>query len=518
MKPQTPKDLYKLIFDNTLEGLAYCQMIFDTQGNPVDWVYIQVNKHFEKLTALKGAEGKKVTELIPGIKTSNPELFEIYGRVSFGGKSERFETYVGPLQRWFLISAHRVKREFFVAIFQNITKLKKKEKDLADARSAAANVLEDLSEEKLKVESLAKDLEKFKLAIASTTEQVVITDKAGVVLYANPPTEKLTGYAMAEIVGQKVGKLWGRRMKKDFYDTLWQTVLVDKKTFSGELENTRKNGEEYTADLIVSPMLDQSGEVEFFVVVEHDITREKAIEKAKTEFVSLASHQLRTPLTGIQWMAELFSRKEKLTSTGKKYLHDIIVSAQRLNMLIKLLLNVSRIESGSIGIAPEAVDLAEFMNECLRNTRVICKKKRISLAVANPTGALPAVIDKNALGQILQNILGNAVEYTPPEGKIEVSLSVKEKNALVTVKDTGIGIPKKDQARIFKKFVRAENAATMKPDGSGLGLYIASEAAKLLGGKIWFESKEGIGSMFYASIPIKAKPRAGEKGFEPVLI
>src|SRR3990167_2799130 len=100
MTSQTPETFYKSIFENMTDGLAYCQMIFDRQNNPVDWIYIKVNKNFEKLTGLKNAEGKKVTELIPGIHESNPELFEIYGRVSLTGKSEKFETYVAPLSRW----------------------------------------------------------------------------------------------------------------------------------------------------------------------------------------------------------------------------------------------------------------------------------------------------------------------------------------------------------------------------------------------------------------------------------
>src|SRR3989338_9815698 len=104
MTSQTPETFYKSIFENMTDGLAYCQMIFDAQKNPVDWMYRRVNKNFEKLTGLKNAEGKKVSKLIQGIGASNPELFEIYGRVSLTGKPEEFETYVAALSRWSLIS------------------------------------------------------------------------------------------------------------------------------------------------------------------------------------------------------------------------------------------------------------------------------------------------------------------------------------------------------------------------------------------------------------------------------
>src|SRR3990167_5787719 len=152
MTSQTPETFYRSLFDNMTDGLAYCQMIFDVQEDPVDWIYIKVNKHFEKLTGLKNVEGKKVSKLIPGIGASNPELFEIYGQVSLTGKPKEFETYVAPLSRWFLISVFSPQRNFFVALFQNITDRKQIEEKLEDAKIAARNVLDDLGIEKDKVE------------------------------------------------------------------------------------------------------------------------------------------------------------------------------------------------------------------------------------------------------------------------------------------------------------------------------------------------------------------------------
>jgi|SRR3989344_3111376 len=157
--PQTRQIIYESIFDNMLDGLAYCQMIFDAQKRPVDFRYILVNKNFAKLTGLEKAEGKKVTKLIPGIAAANPELFEIYGRVALGGKPEKFETYVAPLARWFSVSVYSPKKEFFVALFQNITDQKQIAKDLDEAKTAARNVLEDLRAEKNKLADRIKELE-----------------------------------------------------------------------------------------------------------------------------------------------------------------------------------------------------------------------------------------------------------------------------------------------------------------------------------------------------------------------
>jgi PAS domain S-box-containing protein len=261
-------------------------MVFDTNGRPIDFKYIEVNKNFEKLTGLTGVVGKKVTELIPGITASNPELLEIYGRVALTGKPEKFETYVAPLSRWFSVSAYSPKKNFFVAAFEDVTAHKQVDKDLVNAKIAARNVLEDLGAEKERYEALAKDLEKFKLASDSVSDQIVITDPEGIVLYINQATERLTGYMSDEITGKKVGTLWHFPMPKEFYQNLWKTIKTDKKTFVGELQNRRKNGEIYDAELRISPVLDKDNNVLFFVGIERDVSEVKKLIDAKNETIA----------------------------------------------------------------------------------------------------------------------------------------------------------------------------------------------------------------------------------------
>ena len=362
-----------------------------------------------------------------------------------------------------------------------------------------------------KVRDRTRDLEKFKLAVENTSEMVVITDPEGVVLYGNKAVEEITGYKPVEAIGKKSGTLWKTPMPAEYYQKMWDTIKIQKKSFVGEIQNKRKNGQIYTAVISISPILSEKGEVEFFVGIERDITKEKEIDKAKTEFVSLASHQLRTPLTGIEWTIELFSKKEKLTEEGKKYLQDIHFSAKRLNMLIKLLLNTSRIESGSVGVSPEPLELVGFINQYAREYQLLCARTKSSLVFTKHPKKLEATTDKNLLGFIIQNIVANAIDYTLAGGKIEIILEGKKDTAFLQVRDTGIGIPKKESARIFEKFSRASNAVFIKPDGTGLGLYIVQESVKLLGGKIWFESKEGKGSTFYVEFPLQSPAKGGAK-------
>ena len=186
---------------------------------------------------------------------------------------------------------------FLHAVVRDITERKKMEKKSKEQEG---------EKEKERFRVIAQDLEKFKLAVENASDQIAITDKEGVVLYINKAVELITGYLAKEIIGQKAGKLWGGLMEKDFYTKMWKIIKEDKIFFKGEIKNKRKNGQIYYAEINISPILDKNDDVEFFVAIERDITQAKDIDRAKTEFVSIAAHQLRTPLSAINWSMELF--------------------------------------------------------------------------------------------------------------------------------------------------------------------------------------------------------------------
>ena len=642
MTSRIPDSLYKSFFENSLDGLAYCQMVFDAQGNPIDFIYLEVNKNFEKVTGLRNVAGKKVTELIPEAAASNPKLLEIYGRVSATGKSEKFETYVAPLSRWFSVAAYSPKKNFFVAAFEDVTIHKQMDKDLASARIAARNVLEDLDVEKEKYESLAKDLEKFKLASDSASDQIVITDPEGTTLYINKATETLTGYASNEIIGKKLGALWSLPMPKEFYENLWKTIKTDRKTFVGELRNRRKNGEIYDAELRISPVLDKDNNVLFFVGIERDvsevkklidaknktiaqdaailasigdgliatdhdgniilmdtaaenilgwkmqelvgkrmtdviprydaagnaipfkerlltqvlsgeklvtpmaddtyfvrkdgarfptrivatpilnngtvtgaveifrdITKEKEVDRAKSEFVSLASHQLRTPPTIIGWYTETLQSGElgPFNEKQAEYLAEIYKANQRMITIINSLLNISRIEMGTFVISTGEIDIGSIIDETVKELA-----SRFGRSVELTKNLDPGLglfkADPNIMQIIIDNLLSNAFKYGPPAGT-EIAVTAKIENGLLllSVKDNGVGIPRKDRGRVFEKLFRADNAVIADPDGTGLGLYMTKKIiVDGLGGKIWFDSKENEGTTFYVSLPATGMP------------
>jgi len=183
------------------------------------------------------------------------------------------------------------------------------------------------------------------------------------------------------------------------------------------------------------------------------------------------------------------------------------VSAKRLTELVDLMLSLSRIESGKIGITPEPLEVITFVSRYLEEIAPLRDKKELNLIFEDHPAELSVMIDKSALHTIVQNVISNAIEYTPNNGRVEITIQKKKDVFVVKVEDTGIGIPQLQQSYIFEKFARADNAKLYKTDGTGIGLYIANRFANLLGGKVWFQSEENKGSTFYIELPIEFKPK-----------
>ena len=382
------------------------------------------------------------------------------------------------------------------------------EKTLKGMKALVKEIIQkkkELEEAKAKDEALAKDLEKYKLAVDNVSDQIIITDAEATVLYINNACEKITGYSTEEAVGEKAGKLWGNLMERSFYENLWKTIKIDKKIFVGEIINQRKNNQKYTAIINISPILDEKGEVEFFVGIERDITKEKEIDNAKSDFISVASHQLRTPMTSIQWVIERFLKAEQPTQKGREYLDDIHMAVTNLSSLVDLLLNVSRIEAGKLGVAPKPLELVQFIEMYLKECAPLVAKKRLRLVFLKHPSTFNIITDHTTLRNIVHALVSNALEYTPNGGEIEIAITKKDGTFLLIIRDTGIGILKEERGHIFEKFFRGSNAKLIKTDGTGLGLYITAQAAKLLGGNIYVESEVNRGSTFSVELPIELK-------------
>ncbi|MGA7842323.1 MAG: ATP-binding protein [Candidatus Acidiferrales bacterium] len=241
------------------------------------------------------------------------------------------------------------------------------------------------------------------------------------------------------------------------------------------------------------------------VVVLHDVTELRRLERVRQDFVANVSHEFKTPLTAIQGFAEtLLAGALDDPENNRRFLEIIRNHATRLARLTNDLLKLARIEAGKLELEFSSVGLLELIEACTETTLLKANRKEITLEITVPP-QLPAVRgDAALLRDVLQNLLDNAIQYTPARGHISVAASATAREAVITVSDTGIGIPLADSERIFERFYRVDAARSREAGGTGLGLSIAKHIVEAHGGKLWVESTVGQGSKFSFSLPLDA--------------
>jgi two-component system, OmpR family, phosphate regulon sensor histidine kinase PhoR len=239
------------------------------------------------------------------------------------------------------------------------------------------------------------------------------------------------------------------------------------------------------------------------VVVLHDVTELRRLERVRQDFVANVSHEFKTPLTAIQGFAEtLLSGALDDPTNNRRFLDIIRNHAMRLARLTNDLLKLARIEAGKLEVEFFPVGLMELIEGCAETTLFKASRKQITLEIEVPPNLPPVRGDASLLRDVLQNLLDNAIQYTPECGHIHVTAETRGREAVITVSDTGIGIPASDRERIFERFYRVDAARSREAGGTGLGLSIAKHIVEAHGGRLWVESVIGEGSKFFFSIPI----------------
>lgn len=229
------------------------------------------------------------------------------------------------------------------------------------------------------------------------------------------------------------------------------------------------------------------------------------IDTAKNEFISLASHQLKTPLTSIRWYSEMLlaDRAGKLNRKTRLYVEKVWHNSERMVALINSLLNVSRIEMGTMAVAPELISFTAVASSVLEELLPQIKAKKLVITKVYAPDLPLVFADPQLMRIIFQNLLTNAIKYTPVKGVISVTIKKLSHGISIIITDSGCGIPSDQHDQIFTKLFRADNVRVVETDGSGLGLYIVKAIIDQVGGAIWFESKENAGTSFYITIPAK---------------
>lgn len=240
-------------------------------------------------------------------------------------------------------------------------------------------------------------------------------------------------------------------------------------------------------------------------IITRSFERLAEASRMKSEFVSVVSHQLRSPLSNIKWAIEVLMSGKICPVSDKQleYCKILKENSERMMELVSDLLIVSRIEQGRMPLKKEKISLEDLVREILKRVEVFARASNVKISFKAEKGLPQILADPSQMKLVVENLLDNAIRYIREKGKIEIKLRKKGGDILFEIKDSGVGIPEKDQKFIFQKFFRSENALRQQTEGSGLGLYIVKSIIEKSGGNIGFESRENVGSAFWFALPIK---------------
>lgn len=462
----------------------------------------------------------QISRRVANVLQATANLEKIY-TMGFAWEGELFGSAVVYIRKGSIIRSESIS----AFLHQASVALQKRKAD--EALQRAHDELEIRVEERTSdLKKSNTELKKFMLAVQDASDTIVITDNHGKIAYANQAAARNTGFSFNEMRG-KTPALWIAAEDNRYSEKIWHDLEKHQTIKLSEYKNKSKNGRQYISEVHISPIADENAKDSmFFVWIERDITKAKEVDQAKTEFVSLASHQLKTPLSAINWYTEALLNGDmgEISAKQEEYLKEIYGGSQRMVDLVNSLLNVSRLELGTFIVEPEPLNLNDIMVDVLKELKVQIDKKQIIIE-ENYDHNLPVLkVDPKLTRIVFQNLMSNAVKYTPDEGKVSVSICIDctekpAKNVKITVKDNGYGIPVDQQDKIFTKLFRADNVKKMESEGTGLGVYIAKQIIDHAGGHIWFKSpnsakatlgkEENKGTTFFVTIPLTGMVRKG---------
>ena len=463
------EEKYRSLFANMLNGFAYCEMIWDENNQPVDFVYLAVNEAFEKLTGLKKEDilGKPVTEAIPGIKEAHPELFEIYGRVASTGEKEWFEIYFKPLEIWLSISVYSPKKGYFVAVFENISERKKNiEKTLFQARMLDA-----------------------------VRQTIIATAKDGIITYWNSAAEELHGWSEAEMMGQHISKI----IPEDIAPELMLKVnsrLDAKESWSGEITTKCQNGTVLPIMATISPIINDKGEFVGTATIETDISEQKWMQEIFNEAIakvteindklhvveSLTRHDIRNKLSALN--GRMFLLKRRLNDNS-----DALSQLREMEQVVQQMLRILEFERIYVQVGAEELTDVNVEQSFAEAASLFSHLKDAKLI--NGCHGLTVLAD-SLLRQLFYNLIDNSLKYGEKLTKIRLYYEEDESLLRLIYEDDGVGVSEEMKSRLFEKGFGK---------GTGYGLYLIKRICEAYGWTIQESHEEGQGAQFTMTIP-----------------
>jgi signal transduction histidine kinase len=334
----------------------------------------------------------------------------------------------------------------------------------------------------LRLEEAERAAGEARAVFYAIADGVLLTDPFGRVTAVNRALEALTGWTEEEARGRPYAE-----------------VLPVNDQQGGAVDLLTRYGRKVPVAVSSAPILDPRSRVVGGVDVVRDVSREREIDEVKSALISTVSHELRTPLTLIHGFAELLVLRDMSVERQRTAAEEILEASRRLARLIDDLLSVSRMESGRLVLDPRPLDLAAVVERILSPFRAMADRHTLR---AKLPGALPVLWgDPDKVEQILTNLVGNAIKYSPEGGEVLVTVEHGEDSVQVSVRDQGIGMSPRDMGQLFEKFYRVDRDEVRRAGGTGLGLYITKRLVEMHGGRIWAESRPGVGSVFTFTLP-----------------
>ncbi|MFV2081205.1 MAG: PAS domain S-box protein, partial [bacterium] len=503
---------YKDLFENMIDGFAYHKMIYDSKGRPDDYIFLEINSAFEELTTLKKEKviGKRVTEILPGIKESGFDWIWTYGRVAKTGEPVRFEQYFEPLDRWYSVHAYSPERDYFAATFENITEIKQTQ------------------------EKLRKSEEKYRAVVEGTNDLVTIVDTEGKFTFVNHTAGRIFGMPAQECVGLSAFDFISTEDKER--TRKWYERCVNNGIETAEVENRQVNpqtGEIYHMLWRSNFHYDETGKCVHVRSIARDITERKKIQAQLQHAQKLESlgilaggiaHDFNNMLMGILGNAGLTLMKMSPDSPAVNHVQQIESTAKQAADLTNQMLAYS----GKGKFVVQTLDLSELINEMLHLLKTIVSKNVI-LKFNLPENTPPIEADASQLGQIVLNLITNASDAVGAKsGVVTVTVGAMEcdeeylagsyldeefpsgRYSFIEVSDTGNGMDDELMDRMFDPFF------TTKETGRGLGLAAILGIVRGHKGAIRVYSEPGRGSTFKVLFPISRSGVAPRQSPEQV--
>lgn len=354
---------------------------------------------------------------------------------------------------------------------------------------------------------------KSEIIVNAIGDGVIAIDSLGIIKLINPAAQDIIGWSYHDAVSlsyKYVLKLIDKNEKplEPSNDPIAQVLNLNQQIRTNDLGTETKNNKKILISLVISPIGEVGSGV---IIVFHDITKEKAEEREQTEFISTASHEMRTPVASIEGYIGLAMNPQtaQIDIRAREYLNKAHQSTQRLGRLFQDLLDISKADDGRLPNNPKPVNIISFTNSIVEDFRQKAKEKGLGLVfkpIPNDDGIRHIIpdysvnLDNSHIYEILNNLIENAIKYTQ-KGHIIVDVTGNDDHVVISVQDSGIGISAEDMPHLFQKFYRVDNKDTREIGGTGLGLYLSRRLTESLDGRIWAESTPGVGSKFFVKLP-----------------